>query len=223
MIANTDIQQGAVTATKLSKNLRLPLTNITAGSSGQVLVGQSNGDPAYKTVTGAVTIDNNGLTEMSATSDSVAEGTTNLYYTDERVDARIRAIRNQSDQLATAKEPGFMPSRDKAKLDATPSGPSALRKFDVRFTWATAQAGVSYPDGTSGTKAKITHPLDSESVICSVMDVDGSFADVSANTQLDMNFEDHVVVTVDSPNEVTLTFNPASSYSGETYLVTIIG
>ena len=222
MIANTDIERGAITATKLSKNLRLPLTNITAGSSGQVLVGQSNGDPAYKTVAGAVTIDSNGLTEMSATTDSVSEGTTNLYYTDERVDARIRAIRNQSDQLATAKEPGFMPSQDKVKLDATPSGSSAIKKFNVTFSWGTEKAGVSYPDGFDGTKATITHPLDSESVICSVTDVDGTFVD--ENTQLDMNFEDHVVVTVDSPNEVTLTFNPASTLAfGETYLITIIG
>ena len=222
MIANTDIERGAITATKLSKNLRLPLTNITAGSSGQVLVGQSNGDPAYKTVTGAVTIDSNGLTEMSATSDSVAEGTTNLYYTDERVDARIRAIRNQSDQLATAKEPGFMPSQDKVKLDATPSGSSAIKKFNVTFSWGTEKSGVSYPDGTGGKKAQITHPLDSEAVICSVLDVDGSVSGVSANTQLDMNFEDHVLMSVDSPNEVTLTFKVVPAF-GETYLVTIIG
>ncbi len=116
MIANTDIERGAITATKLSRNLRLPLTNITAGSSGQVLVGQTNGDPAYKSVTGVVTIDSNGLTEMAATTDSVSEGDSNLYYTDARVDARIRAVRNQSDQLATAKEPGFMPPQDKVKL-----------------------------------------------------------------------------------------------------------
>jgi len=226
MIENRDIQQGAVTLTKLSKNLRLPLANVEAGTAGQVPVVQSNGDLAYKAIGGDATLNADGnlaVTLAATTTDTIPEGSSNLYYTDARVDARVRQIKHEADQQATNEEPGFMPKEDKAKLDATPDTASAIRKFDVRFTWGTAQAGVSYPDGTSGTKAKITHPLDSESVICSVMDVDGSL--VSDNTQLDMNFEDHVVVTVDSPSEVTLAFNPdaAAPAIGETYLVTIIG
>ena len=92
MISNSDIQQGAVTQTKLSKNLRLPLNNIKAGAEGQVLVGQTNGDLAYKDVSGAIGIDADGVTTMATTTDSIPEGNTNLYYTDARVDARIKAV-----------------------------------------------------------------------------------------------------------------------------------
>lgn len=221
MIANTDIERGAITATKLSRNLRLPLANITAGESGQVLIGQANGDLAYKPVTGAMTIDSDGLTEVVVTTDSVSEGTTNLYYTDEKVDARIRALRTGDSQLATTTESGFMPKADKVKVDATPSPSSAVRKFSVEFSWGTDKAKVSYPDGTAGQKAKISHNLRTDFVICSVLDVDGSLLK-GANTQLDLNFDDEVLLVKNSINEITLAFDHEPD-AGETYLVTIIG
>ena len=236
MIANTDIERGAITATKLSRNLRLPLTNITAGSSGQVLVGQTNGDPAYKSVTGAVTIDSNGLTEMAATTDGVSEGDSNLYYTDERVDARIRAIRNQSDQLATPKEPGFMPARDKIKLDATPTGSSAVRKYTTIITGTSATAS-----GTDNT-FEVTHNLGTYYVFVSVRHpakpYDATSSSTSVADKIDEDWYTHMdcgydaetgfqVATVDasynlSKNKVLINF-PVEMTEGDEYLVTIIG
>jgi len=235
MIANTDIERGAITATKLSRNLRLPLTNITAGSSGQVLVGQTNGDPAYKSVTGAVTIDSNGLTEMAATTDGVSEGDSNLYYTDERVDARIRAIRNQSDQLATPKEPGFMPAQDKIKLDSAPSGSSAVRKYTTIIT------GTAATDGVANSVVEVTHNLGTYYVFVSVRHPAYPYVTSSATsvetkfdedwyTQMDGGLDGQTgfqAATVDasynlSKNKVLINF-PIGMVEGDEYLVTIIG
>jgi len=216
MIANTDIERGAVTATKLSKNLRLPLTNITAGESGQVLVGQTNGDPAYKSVTGAITIDSDGLTEMAATTDSVSEGDNNLYYTDERVDARIRAIRNQSDQLATPKEPGFMPARDKVKLDATPTGSSAIRKFSVTIAWGTDAANVSFAGSGDSEVATITHSLKTQAVVASIQDSGNLFMDLGY-------FPFDITANSATTIEVSIEDGSTAPSAGTNYLVTIIG
>ena len=162
MIENRDIQQGAITATKLSKNLRLPLANVAAGTAGQVPVVQSNGDLAYKAMTGAVTIDSDGLTEMSLTTDTMPEGAGNLYYTDARVDARIRQIKNEADQQATSEEPGFMPKEDKAKLDATPPASSAVRKYTTVIT------GTAATEAATNNVFEVTHDLRTYYVFVSV-------------------------------------------------------
>lgn len=228
MIANTDIQQGAVTATKLSKNLRLPLKNITAGESGQVLVGQANGDPAYKSMSGAVTIDSDGVTEVSATTDTVTEGTTNLYYTDERVDARIRTLRGGQYHLATNLESGFMHSNDKGKLDTIPPAASAVRIYKTTIT------------GDSGgtTIFTVNHGLGTQNLIASVrMPVGsggGTLADKFTNesyVQMDVGYAASspgvMVGHFDSSgnlsdHHVTLEF-AGPPVDGEEYLVTIIG
>ena len=227
MIANTDIQQGAVTATKLSKNLRLPLKNITAGESGQVLVGQANGDPAYKSMSGAVTIDSDGVTEVSATTDTVTEGPTNLYYTDERVDARIRTLRGDKYHLATNLESGFMHSNDKGKLDTMPPAASSVRKYTTIITG----------DG-SETVFTVNHGLGTQNLIVGVrMPVGsggGTLADKFTNesyVQMDVGYDASspgvMVGHFDSSgnlsdHHVTLQF-AGTPGNGDEYLVTIIG
>jgi hypothetical protein len=216
VIENRDIQQGAITATKLSKNLRLPLVNIEAGTEGQVPIVQSDGDLAYKAVTGAVTIDSDGLTEMSLTTDTVSEGSSNLYYTDDRVDARIRRIKNFADQQATTEEPGFMPKEDKAKLDATADAASAVRKHSVTISWLVDSAVVTFT-GSSGTAVgTIIHPLDTKAVVVSIQDSAGRWQDIEY---------DPFIVTVTTANEIQIGIEASSTPvdAGVIYLVTIIG
>jgi hypothetical protein len=216
VIENRDIQQGAITATKLSKNLRLPLANVEAGTAGQVPVVQSNGDLAYKAMTGAVTINSDGLTEMSLTTDTVPEGSSNLYYTDARVDARIRRIKNFADQQATSEEPGFMPKEDKAKLDAMADAASAVRKHSVTISWLVDSDGVTFT-GSSGTAVgTISHPLDTKAVVVSIQDSAGRWQDIEY---------DPFIVTITTANEIQIGIEETSTavVAGVIYLVTIIG
>ncbi len=235
MIENRDIQQGAITATKLSKNLRLPLANVAAGTAGQVPVVQSNGDLAYKAIGGAVTIDSDGLTEMSLTTDTMPEGAGNLYYTDARVDARIRQIKNEADQQATSEEPGFMPKEDKAKLDATPPASSAVRKYTTVIT------GTAATDGVVNSVVEVTHNLGTYYVFVSVRHPAYPYVTSSATsvedkfdedwyTQMDGGLDGQTgfqAATVDasynlSDMKVLINF-PVGMVEDDEYLVTIIG
>ena len=236
MIENRDIQQGAITATKLSKNLRLPLVNIEAGTAGQVPIVQSNGDLAYKAMTGAVTIDSDGLTEMSLTTDTVPEGGSNLYFTDARVDARIRQIKNEADQQATSEEPGFMPKEDKAKLDATPVGSGIVRKYTTIITGTAATEAatdnvfeVTHSLGTHYVFVSVRHPAKPYDPSSSVTSVADKFHE-DWYTQMDGGLDDQTgfqVATVDasynlSKNKVLINF-PVEMIEDDEYLVTIIG
>ena len=69
MIKNQDIAQGAVTESKLSKNLQLKLSNIEKGSSAQLPIVQSDGSMAYKSIGGDASLADDGtLTVTQATS-----------------------------------------------------------------------------------------------------------------------------------------------------------
>jgi hypothetical protein len=219
MIGNSDIQQGAVTQTKLSKNLRLPLNNIKAGTEGQVLIGQANGDLAYKDVSGAIGIDADGVTTMAATTDSIPEGNTNLYYTDARVDARIKAVRTNSDQLATPEEPGFMPAEDKQKVDSTGFGGSEIKTFYVKWD-NTAESTPAGMVSFSGDEVTMTHNLGTPFIITSVLDITGHFGVI--NGYADVNASGDVVVIKVSDNETKLSFN-AEPTPDDDFKVTILG
>jgi hypothetical protein len=219
MISNSDIQQGAVTQTKLSKNLRLPLNNIKAGTEGQVLVGQANGDLAYKDVSGAIGIDADGVATMATTTDSIPEGNTNLYYTDARVDARIKAVRTNSDQLATPEEPGFMPAEDKQKVDSTGFGGSEIKTFYVKWD-NTAESTPVGMVSFSGTDVTLTHNFGTPFIITSVLDVTGHLGVV--NGYADVNASSDVVVIKVSDNETKLSFNSEPD-ADDDFKVTILG
>jgi hypothetical protein len=230
VIENRDIQQGAITATKLSKNLRLPLANVAAGTAGQVPVVQSNGDLAYKAIGGDATLDEAGnlVVALAATStDTMPEGTGNLYYTDARVDARIRQIKNEADQQATSEEPGFMPKEDKAKLDATPPASSAVRKYPTKITGdgSTAIFTVRHDLGTQHLMVSVRMPIgsggatladkfDNESFIQMDVGYDAASPGVAVgHFDSDGNLSD---------DYVTLEFAGPPD-DGDEYLVTIIG
>ena len=219
MIENRDIQQGAITATKLSKNLRLPLANVAAGTAGQVPVVQSNGDLAYKAIGGDATLDADGNLAVrlaATTTDTLPEGGSNLYYTDARVDARIRQIKNEADQQATTEESGFMPKEDKAKLDATPAGSSAIRKFSVTIAWGTDAANVSFAGSGDSEVATITHSLKTQAVVASIQDSGNLFMDLGY-------FPFDITANSATTIEVSIEDGSTAPSAGTNYLVTIIG
>ena len=227
MIENRDIQVGAVTLTKLSKNLRLPLKNLAAGSAGQIPVVQADGDLGLVSVSGDGTIDATGnlTVDLAATStDTVPEGDSNLYYTDARVDARIRKIKNEADQLATTEEPGFMPKEDKQKLDRvdeTPNTSSSVTVKEFYVKWD--NAAESTPADTasfSGTDVTLTHNLGTPFVITSVLDITGHLG--TANAYADVNASTDVVVIKVSDNETKLSFNGEPD-ADDDFKVTILG
>lgn len=227
MIENRDIQVGAVTLTKLSKNLRLPLKNLAAGSAGQIPVVQADGDLGLVSVSGDGTLDEAGTltVDLATTStDSVPEGDSNLYYTDARVDARIRKIRNEADQLATTEEPGFMSKEDKQKLgrvDETPSTSSSVTVKEFYVKWD--NAAESTPADTasfSGTDVTLTHNLGTPFVITSVLDITGHLG--TANAYADVNASTDVVVIKVSDNETKLSFNGEPD-ADDDFKVTILG
>jgi len=231
MIENRDIQQGAITLTKLSKNLRLPLANIAAGTAGQVPVVQSNGDLAYKAIGGDATLDADGnlaVTLAATTTDTIPEGSNNLYYTDARVDARIRQIKHEADQQATNEEPGFMPKEDKAKLDATSDASSAVRKFSTTITGdgstdiftiqhnlGTQHLMVSVRTPVKSGGATLADKFDNQSFIQMDVGYDASTPGVSVG-----HFDAAGNL---SDNHVTLEFAGSAPGDGDVYLITIIG
>lgn len=227
MIENRDIQVGAVTLTKLSKNLRLPLKNLAAGSAGQIPVVQADGDLGLVSVSGDGTIDAAGnlTVDLATTStDTVPEGDSNLYYTDARVDARIRKIKNEADQLATSDEPGFMSKEDKQKLgrvNETPSTSSSVTVKEFYVKWD--NAAESTPADTasfSGTDVTLTHNLGTPFVITSVLDITGHLG--TANAYADVNASTDVVVIKVSDNETKLSFNLEPD-ADDDFKVTILG
>jgi hypothetical protein len=153
---------------------------------------------------------------MALTTDTVSEGSSNLYYTDDRVDARIRRIKNFADQQATTEEPGFMPKEDKAKLDATADAASAVRKHSVTISWLVDSAVVTFT-GSSGTAVgTIIHPLDTKAVVVSIQDSAGRWQDIEY---------DPFIVTITTANEIQIGIEASSTPvdAGVIYLVTIIG
>ena len=227
MIENRDIQVGAVTFTKLSKNLRLPLKNLASGSAGQIPVVQADGDLGLVSVSGDGTLDEAGTltVDLATTStDNVPEGDSNLYYTDARVDARIRKIRNEADQLATTEEPGFMPKEDKQKLDRVNETPSTSNSVTVKeFYVKWDNAAESTPADTasfSGTDVTLTHNLGTPFVITSVLDITGHLG--TANAYADVNASTDVVVIKVSDNETKLSFNGEPD-ADDDFKVTILG
>jgi|TARA_B100000686_G_C16776892_1_gene969061 hypothetical protein len=228
VIENRDIQVGAVTLTKLSKNLRIPFSNIVKGTAGQIPVVQADGDLGFVNVSGDGTLDEAGslTVNLGATStDDMPEGGNNLYYTDARVDERIRKIKNEADQQATSEEPGFMPKEDKQKLDRvdetpTTSGIITVKEFYVK--WDNVSASTPGGDVSfSGTDVTMVHNLGTPFVLTSVMDITGHLGG-GANSYADVNASSDVVVHYVSDNETKLSFNSEPD-ADDDFKVTILG
>ena len=68
MITNDQISQGAITETKLSKNLRLPHTNLKSVNSAQVLLGNADGNLTPTTISGDISLSASGVATLNRSS-----------------------------------------------------------------------------------------------------------------------------------------------------------
>ena len=73
MIENKDIAPGAVTEPKLSKNLRIRLTNLEKGASAQLPIVQSDGSMAYKAIGGDATLADDGTLTVTTSTTTTGE------------------------------------------------------------------------------------------------------------------------------------------------------
>ena len=73
MIENKDIAPGAVTEPKLSKNLRIKLTNLEKGASAQLPIVQSDGSMAYKAIGGDATLADDGTLTVTTSTTTTGE------------------------------------------------------------------------------------------------------------------------------------------------------
>ena len=107
-----------------------------------------------------------------------------------------------------------------------------VKHFTIDLIWGdSTQSGVDYPSGTDPVYdgiVDITHGLTTNYVVCSIVDQEGKLK--PAMTQLDLNFEDEVLVKIINNNKVRITFGHISAElggsqidEGDGFYITIMG
>ena len=74
MIDGKNIKPGAITNTNVNSSAGVELKKLEKGSSGQIVVTDSDGTQKYVTLSGDVTIDNDGVATVSSTISSSGTG-----------------------------------------------------------------------------------------------------------------------------------------------------
>ena len=224
MVENQDIVRGAITKTKLSKNLRLDLSNLPQGTAGQIPIIQSDGNWGLVDLSGDVSIASNGATTVvnNATINAADIDTAFNFLTDQqgfvfRKGQQDYAVDNKKYATETVAA---------AHADHAATANASSNKFTIAITWASVQTGVAYSNGTgSGTLANgvatITHGLKTRHVLISVIDVAGTstasgtygFADLDAMAE---------IKSVDD-DRISIEWDLGSVPTGDEFLVTIMG
>ena len=207
MISNTDIAQGAVTETKLSKNLRLKFKNIETGTAGQVPVVQADGSMAYKTIGGDATLAEDGT--LTVIKELVTRVTTTTPVNINDVD---KSMGFEGEEKGYVKRAGD----NKFELDDRLSGTKAFYVKWDNTAESTPPGMVSF----SGTDVTLTHNLNTPFIITSVLDITGHLGVV--NGYADVNASSDGVVIKVSDNETKLSFNSEPT-ADDDFKVTILG
>ena len=219
MIENQDIVRGAITKTKLSKNLRLDLSNLPQGTAGQIPIIQSDGNWGLVDLSGDVSIAADGVTTVvnNATINSADIDTAFNFLTDQqgfvfRKGQQDYAVDNKKYATGTV-------------AAAHADHANERRKFTTQIDWGSDQTakGITYPEGSAPDFdgiVEIEHNLSTNFIVCSITDINGR--EKAANTQFDMNFEAEVLVTLISNNKIRLIFNVTFQLNDGLY-VAILG
>jgi len=208
MINNSDIAQGAVTESKLSKNLRLKLKNIEKGTAGQVPVVQADGSMAYKSISGDATLAEDG--SLTVTKEMVTNITNTSEVDVNNVDI---AMGFEGEERGYVKRAGD----NKYELDNSVGG---SKTFYLKWD----NTGESLPTGMvsySGTDVTITHNLGTPYIIASILDITNHFLN-GANSYIDVNFSNAVVLIYVNDNQTKLEFNGEPT-ADDDFKVTLIG
>lgn len=73
------LQDGYITDIKVSPTAAIALSKLAAGTSGQVIVGDSSGVPTYRTISGDITISDTGVATIAPNSVALGTDTTGNY------------------------------------------------------------------------------------------------------------------------------------------------
>ena len=208
MITNTDIAQGAVTETKLSKNLRLKFKNIETGTAGQVPVVQADGSMAYKTIGGDATLAEDGT--LTVTKELVTSVTTTTPVNINDVD---KSMGFEGEEKGYVKRAGD----NKFELDDRLSGTKAFYVKWDNTAESTPPGMVSF----SGTDVTLTHNFGTGFIVASILDITNHQGD-GANRYLDLNFHNEATVFFVDDNNTKISFNDEPD-ADDDFKITLIG
>lgn len=231
MVENQDIVQGAITKTKLSKNLRLDLTNLPQGTVGQIPVIQSDG--------------NWGLVELSGDISITADGTTtvlnNAEITAADIDTAFNFIHDENGYIVRS------PQREgqttvyevdnstyvtevvaAAHADhAVSTGGS--KKFTLEFVWGTDQTGlvVFSSDDDDDSIGTFTHGLKNKNFVISIRAVNAESGSnnvgYAADELTDVGYDPFRIIANTINTLQLLAQDVSSSAPKGTWAITIVG
>ena len=233
MVENQDIVQGAITKTKLSKNLRLDLTNLPKGTAGQIPIIQPDGNWGLVGLSGDVSIAADGVTTVINNAEITAAD----------IDTAFNFIHDQKGYLhRSPQKEGDTVVYD---VENTNYVTEVINNVNNVATGATKKFTKTITGDGSSTDFSITHNLKTYDIVVSVRyaidpfndnsgaapsDMDDVF-DYSYYTHSDVGFAGTGGTEVAtwntaqheiSKNQISLRFNPAPR-DGHVYRVTIIG
>jgi hypothetical protein len=224
MITNDQLAAGAVTTTKLSKNLRLPHVNLVKANMGDVLVAAPNGDFVTKQLKGAVLMEDTGMVTLELG---------HLYKQLKKLGVVFQEDFTRPNTMLYAKRAGQPKALDlnelkiqlgipntfsSAELDVGYTGTTdQVKTYTADLIWNTATTGVTYAGSGGSIVATVTHGLGTSNLIASVLDLNSSTS--TYLRLMDIGFDTFVKVIND--DTITISFDFDSS-SLPTYKLTLI-
>ena len=216
MIENQDIVQGAITKTKLSKNLRLDFTNLPKGTAGQIPIVQSDGNWGLVDLSGDISITANGATTVvnNATINAADIDVAFNFLTDKRGFVFRKGAQDY------AVDSGNYATETVAAAHADYAvSTKGTGKYTRTIIWGTDDSDhVSF----SGDVATVTHGRNTEFITVSIIDVDGVVAEPTANGFVDLD----AMLTIVSHDSNTIKIGIATGASvsaGDEFKLTVIG
>lgn len=225
MITNDQISQGAVTATKLSKNLRLPHTNLKAVNAGQVLLGDAGGNLSPTRISGDISISNSGVATLNRSS--IQSALSRLGVIRQRdfagANTMLFAVRDGAPKPVSVEELKVLlgiPSVFNSSTTETAfvGATGQVKTYTTDLVWDTATTGVTYAGTGANIVATVTHDLGTSYIIASVLDLNSSTS--TYLRLMDIGYDTFVKVINDKT--ITIDFNFDSS-SLPDYKLTLIG
>jgi len=224
MVENQDIVQGAITKTKLSKNLRLDLTNLPQGTAGQIPIIQSDGNWGLVGLSGDISIAADGTTTVLNNAEiTAADIDTAFNFIHDENGYIVRSPQREGQTTVYEVDNSTYVTEVVAAAHAEHAVTTkGTRKYTRTITW-----GTNDPDHVSfsGDVATVTHSLNTEFITVSVIDVSGRTTTSGARGFVDLDVI-CMVVSVDSQN-ITIEWDVADSGStaqtGYDFKLTVIG
>ena len=216
MVENQDIVQGAITKTKLSKNLRLDLTNLPKGTVGQIPIIQPDGNWGLVSLSGDVSIDTDGVTTVLNNAEiTAADIDTAFNFIHDQKGYIHRSPQKEGDTVVYDVENTNYVTEVINNVNNVATG--ATKKFSITIAWGTDAANVSFEGSGTSEVATITHGLKTKTVVVSIQDLeDDIWTDISY-------YPFDLRAATDMTLKVMVEASSLAPAAGREFLVTIIG